>query len=451
MQDSQTNVFSTHLKRTMGLLLLGGLLLTSGCCNFAVNMEPRAERPIHVAAIKGHEKCLKQFIAAEPDIDIPNKFGDTSLLLAVHDGHPGSARLLIQSGANVNVAGHENNRALHYCMTKPRGYKEMTALLLGQKADPNLLDLEGRAPLHLIGDLDIKRDLLDHGASPYIADSEGYTPIFRDLIGRSQQMDAMPYLQVYFEKGLNPDFRYPVMDCGLIHWAIEKDREDIVELVLQHKADMNMLNQDGMPAVYLAMELRRDRLATLLLKQGADANATRVFKKNPKLRETLLNAAVRNMNLYYTVLLLKYGAQPNIPGFTADGSSALYNLCRAQIQASQSEDQLKVFERLIQAKVDVNLANTANKDTPLNAAISRSNGPLVDALLKANAKVNTPGAGGHTPLHMAAISGNQSLLQKLIAHGADVRARDTSGRTPGRAAFEAGFLEIANVLDYVPE
>ncbi|MFP6905748.1 MAG: ankyrin repeat domain-containing protein [Verrucomicrobiota bacterium] len=448
MQATPSHVVMIFFKAHTGLLL-AGLLFTSGCCNFAVNTEPRAERPIHVAAIKGHEKCLEQFISEEPDVDTPNKFGETSLHLAVHGGHPGSSRLLIRHGANVNAAGRNNNRAMHYCMAKPQGYQEMITLLLKQKADLNLVNLEGRTPLHLIRDLDIKRQLLDHGASPYIVDNEGYTPIFRDLTDLDR--DAMDYLRMYFQMGLDPDFRYPVVDRGLIHWAIEKDREDIVELVLENKGNINMLNQDGMPAVYLAMELRRDRLAVNLLKRGADANVTRMFNKNPQLRETLLNAAVRKFDLYYTVLLLKYGANPDQVGFTADGSTALYNLSRAKIQTAQSGDQLKVFDRLVQAKADVNLVNKANGDTPLNAAVSRANEPLVNGLLKAGANPNAPGARGRTPLHMAAITGSEVLLQTLIKHGADTRAKDAAGRTPGRAAFEAGYLDIANVLDYSPE
>jgi len=440
------------LKWLFFVSLLSVAAQLTGCCSHNPAKYDEAELRIHAAAIEGHADCFKKYLVEETNINARNKYGETCVHLATKNGRPEVISLLVEQKADLDVVGESRNSALHYCMKPGAVYRSMATALLNAEADPNKINSLLQSPLHLTNRPDLIKELLNAGAEPYFEDREGYTPVLRNMLDTSTGVSDMEYIDLYLSNGLDPNHIYPVIDQGLLHWAIEKDRKDIFDRVMAANPDLELADRAGRPPLYVAMELRRAKLANALLKGGASANGRRIFKGNPDMYETMLNGAVRRLDIYNTILLLKFGAKADSMGFSPDGSTPLYNLCRVKVVPAQIKSQLEVFQTLIDAGANPNTPIALGDGSfPLHAAVGQKNTSLVAKLLDLGASVNAKNRKEQTPLHLAAATGDMKLIQRLLAGGASKLIVDNKRRTPGRVAFEAGFIEVASALDYAPE
>jgi ankyrin repeat protein len=89
-----------------------------------------------------------------------------------------------------------------------------------------------------------------------------------------------------------------------LHFAVEIGREDIVELLLTNKADVNARDKNGNTPLHFAALSSNNNLAELLLAKGVDVNA-----ENNN-RETPLQLAMANDNKELIELLRQYGGHP---------------------------------------------------------------------------------------------------------------------------------------------
>ena len=128
------------------------------------------EEPENLAEVA---KCLAQNI----DVDVISKDGYTALLSALSLGHENVIGLLLQNGANINIANDNKKTALH--LSAGDSNTKTIELLLQNKADANLTDDNGDTALHLAlsyGQKDISHALLEHGASRDIKNHKNETP-----------------------------------------------------------------------------------------------------------------------------------------------------------------------------------------------------------------------------------------------------------------------------------
>ena len=168
--------------------------------------------PLIAAAYKAHLEVVKLLLTArKTNINVRQHDGATALFIAAQKNFPGIVELLVRSGANVNVVLDDGTSPLCAAVFKgstevvkrlfqaqdiqvdhttckqvtalayatQQGHKDIIEFLLNKKADPNIADVDGVAPLHITcihGYTDIARMLLNAEADLELKAGGIYTP-----------------------------------------------------------------------------------------------------------------------------------------------------------------------------------------------------------------------------------------------------------------------------------
>ena len=188
--------------------------------------------PIHDAVSSGDINRVYALINPELAINEKDIGGMTAIQLAVRDDNLEIIKLLIDSGADVNIGSTRLKFApLH--IAARRGDAEMVDLLIANGAEVNLPDHEGGSALHFAvraGENEIAELLIAHGAEVNVKDSEDYTPL---------------------------------------HNAAWNGHLDTVELLVSNGADINLTTYDGHTAYSCAIDGKNPEVADFLAKLGA--------------------------------------------------------------------------------------------------------------------------------------------------------------------------------------
>jgi ankyrin repeat protein len=142
-----------------------------------------ANPPLDVfdAAAVGRVRGLEELIGAEPELARAwSPDGFTALHYAAFFGQEGTARLLVEQGAEVNlVARNANIHVTPLHSAASGGHAAIVKLLLEHGADPNATQDGGFTPLHSAAQNDDRESveaLLEAGADPGLANDEGKLP-----------------------------------------------------------------------------------------------------------------------------------------------------------------------------------------------------------------------------------------------------------------------------------
>ncbi|XP_039257376.2 palmitoyltransferase ZDHHC17-like [Styela clava] len=201
-------------------------------------------------------------------------------------------------------------------------------------------------------------------------------------IVKATQYGILPRCKELVEGGY--DVRSPdAENITLLHWAAINNRQDIARYYISAGAVVDVLGGD--------------------------------------LMATPMHWAIREGHLPMVVLLMQYGADPNVRD--AEGCASIH----VAVQCSHSN----IVAYLIAKGVDPDLYD-ANGKTPLMWATWRTFGiDPTRMLLSMHASVNFQDEHQHnTPLHYACMSQNSNVLMALVNAGADLEAKNNRGETP---------------------
>ena len=127
-------------------------LLSTSLVN--VNRVNRATTPLLGASMRGHKNVVQLLIDKGADPNVANYCGYTPLRMAASLGHKDVANLLLDRGADFNKGDADGNTALHHAALK--GHIDLVQLLLDRGA--NHIDLVRRLTRILTLMRQIKRE-----------------------------------------------------------------------------------------------------------------------------------------------------------------------------------------------------------------------------------------------------------------------------------------------------
>ena len=213
-----------------------------------------------------------------------------------------------------------------------------------------------------------------------------------------------------------------------LHWAVDRERTDIVQMLIRAGANVKAANRYGATPLWLASVNGNAKTLAMLLEAGADASTANGDG------ETALMAASRTGNVDAVNLLLARGADPN----TKEGWRG-----QTALMWAAAEGHAAVIRVLIERGADLKARSNAGF-TPLLFAAREGRIASVKALLEAGADLNeslpvrrrgpqggAPQTAGQTAppaeiglnaFLLAAANAHYELAAMLLDRGADPNA-----------------------------
>ncbi len=244
--------------------------------------------------------------AVAASADEPRKpDGSTPLMQAVFEGDVAEAGRLIKEGADVKATNIYGANAMR--LAADTGNTELIRLLLKAGADPESPNADGETALHLVarsGNVEAAKLLLKAGAKvDSVEQFGGQTPLMWAVARRHPQM-----AELLLSKGADVNARSAVRDYQRVATAesraAPRDRggftplmyaargncRECVEVLLKHKADVNLADPSFVVPLSIAMMNDNWDIAKRLVEAGADVNQWDMNGSSP------LHVAIANMN-----------------------------------------------------------------------------------------------------------------------------------------------------------
>ncbi len=205
-------------------------------------------------------------------------------------------------------------------------------------------------------------------------------------------------------------------DLRLIE-AVKATDEAAVRTMLTRRVDVNTPEADGTTALHWAVDGDHPELVELLLRAGASVKAANRYGVTP------LWLACTNGSAATIVLLLKAGADPNTA--LPEGETVLMTAART--------GKLDAVKALVEAGAAVNAREGWHGQTALMWAAVEGYPAVIQALVEGGADIHARSNGGFTALLFAAREGQIGAVRALLNAGADlndslpVRSRPRAG------------------------
>lgn len=230
--------------------------------------------------------------------------------------------------------------------------------------------------------------------------------------------------------------------------ASENGHEDIVRCLLQRGANINLGGDNtGHSPLAQATIHGQTAVAMLLLERGADVNLQRENDTCCTALQATMAEVLHKYDLSTTRLLLKHGADVNIPGGRT--GNALQAACSRTISLdSHRFSRVRVVQLLLDYGADVH-AQGGEYGNALQAAAYSGNRSVVDLLLRHGADVKAHGGFFGNALQAAVFHPksrrSEHMVWCLLKSGADINAVGGFYGSALQAASACGIGEPWNV------
>ncbi|KAL8831428.1 MAG: hypothetical protein Q9191_000872 [Dirinaria sp. TL-2023a] len=241
--------------------------------------------------------------------------------------------------------------------------------------------------------------------------------------------------------GINADIQ-DAFGMTPLMWAAQSGNVDMMTIILQMKAPLNVFNDDGQNALHIAIIHGHEEVAVLLIDQaGMDVNAPNVGERGSWKVTPLMLAT--NYEQLKVISKLLTRADLTVNTEDTHGRTAVHRIAGAR--------NTEVMRALVSAS-SVDLGHRDHSGCPVLTLSSLwRNLPAVRALLDAGADINireSPLYSQGNALMRAADSDAVYIVQELIDRGIDWTAKDDFGRSAVHsAAINGSHRSLAVLLD----
>jgi ankyrin repeat protein len=234
----------------------------------------------------------------------------------------------------------------------------------------------------------------------------------------------------------------------VLHMAGQQGHRKLIKLLLHRRVNSRTANQQGATALQLAVGTTHDEATVpLLIKSRFDMDVQNTVTGN-----TALHLAVELKRPRILAFLLEKGASMNI--LNRDGLTALQLACKtdnceavslllergAQLETRSSHGTTALhlsasmgnwvaFDLLVIGGADINAWDSDGNSLLHKQAQGLLSTSIATHLIKQGANIEACNSQGYTPLQCAAVSGNKAMFLSLLDHGSRIDVQTAKGET----------------------
>ncbi|AVP87655.1 hypothetical protein phytr_7150 [Candidatus Phycorickettsia trachydisci] len=372
--------------------------------NIEASLNEKEETALHLAVKYGRKLVVKLLIEINVELNRKNIEGLTPLNLSLtrEVDNPEIACLLIKAGANFRIACNKGyspiDRAIiSFYPTSSDSYSAVLDSILETGWNINSIDKHGYTALTIAvtnNNLYSTKYLLDHGANPHRSiDKLHVAPELRSsAYGYAKRLGSNEMIELLEKNGA-----MNLPNSSLVHQYVRENKiEEIKQIIIQGDYDLNKTDGSGLTPLNLALKtgIKNEKMASILLKAGADPNIPDTLGTTP-----LIRAAAHGFHDVVKLLIEKgaiINAQDNF------GNAPL------QTAARNKDCAPKTFSLLIQHGANLNLQNK-EKNTALHYAAMLDRDDVVKILMSHGANARLINKNFYTPAELAIYYKNFSI------------------------------------------
>lgn len=215
-----------------------------------------------------------------------------------------------------------------------------------------------------------------------------------------------------------------------LHVASREGYADIVSILLEHNAHIDIHDYDRRNALFYACENGHIDVIKILLKNGSNIAKTGYGDMTP------LQCAIKNRSYDVAKILL-------------DNDALFYRRVlganRQVLSKAIYTGYYEMVKLILEYRPDVNLWGD-NLETPLHVACMMGNLDIVRLLIENGADVHKKNCLGYEPLDKACSRGFHSIARLLIEKGSNVNSNDSRILPPVLKAIYERDIEMVRIL-----
>ncbi len=377
-------------------------------------------------------------------IEIKTTNGATAVLYAASKCYTRLVKYLVDKGADVNVVGgFDQSYAMHRAISNwnwvsKEDRVETVKILLDGGFNIEAIDNDGYSPLMAaagFGCLTVVEELLKHGANPNAVNKDGKAAVHFAV------MDAYAYDEY-------PDDS----DSEEPNQMNEKLKVEIIKLLVEHGADLNLIHGQGGTPIIDAVGYSYTTILRELMKLGADVNHADQYGRTP-----LMIASKFGHFGCVNILGMNKSMAESIKNVDNYGDNVLHYLAGRVYRdngESSAEGEARPLTKTFMEKFEVPCVRNNYGQTPLMIAAQNGMPKVINLYLEHGNDINELDNDGNSAL-IYAMSYDEEMVeyekvlettQFLIENKIDVNITNQGGQSAIGIALDREMSEAVDML-----